>query len=123
MAAAEAEMRQRLEPDIRQQLEREFAERLARLEREYRRWASAGVDISLVRQMKAMQHPDKVQHPEAKAQMHEAFIAFEEATKPRVETAAARAKRQAEWEKARAATRQKRSQRSKEAWARRKAQG
>ena len=50
--------------------------------------------VRLAREIKAMLHPDKVQHPEAKVQLHEVFEAFKQATTPpRMPTAPGQAKR------------------------------
>ena len=118
-------MRQRLEAEIRQQVEQENAQwrsaESARLERQFQHYVYIGADKALVRQIKALLHPDKVQHPEAKKQLHEAFTAFETATKPRVKSAQDHAKREEERRKQRQEVRERNSRRSKEAWARRKA--
>ena len=78
-------------------------------------------DARLARRLKAAMHPDRVQHPEAKAQLAEIFRLISEALESTAQDTKAQAKRREEWSKRREEVRERNSRRAKEAHARRKA--
>jgi hypothetical protein len=83
-----------------------------------RQWASEiTIDPGLQRVLMGMVHPDAVQHPEAKAQLGKISATLNAA----INDVRKHAKRREERRQKAAAEREKRSQRSKEAHARRKA--